>query len=186
MSPEQAEGKPVDARSDVFTFGAVLYEIVTGRRAFQGETKVSTLGAILNKKPIPLGQIAPGLPHELERIITRCLRKDPEYRAQNMSDLKVALRELKEDSESGQLTNARTMPKVGRKIIVLAGALAAILTAGAAWFYLKSSRPAAPLKVVPLTTYPGSERFPSFSRMAIRWPLTGMAKSRTTTISMSN
>jgi serine/threonine protein kinase len=174
MSPEQAEGKPVDARSDVFSFGAVLYEIVTGRRAFRGETKVSTLAAILNKEPAPLSQIAPGLPRELERIITRCLRKDPEYRAQNMSDLKVALRDLKEESESGQLTTvSRAMPKVGRKIIVLATALAAILTAGAAWFYLKSSRPAAPLKVVPVTTYPGSERFPSFSpdgnQVAFSW-----------------
>jgi Tol biopolymer transport system component/DNA-binding winged helix-turn-helix (wHTH) protein len=102
------------------------------------------------------------------------LGKDPEYRAQNTSDLKVALRDLKEESKSGQLTSvtpARAM--IGWKIIIASCSLAAILIAGTAWFYLKSSRPADPLKVVPLTTYPGSERFPSFSpdgnQVAFSW-----------------
>ncbi len=174
MSPEQAEGKPVDARSDLFAFGSLLYEMVTGQRAFHGDSKLSTLAAILNKEPAPLRQLAPELPQELERIITRCLRKDPEYRAQNMSDLKVALRDLKEESESGQLTSvSRARPKIGWKITVPAAALVAILAAGTAWFYLRSTRSLAPLKVLPLTTYPGSERFPSFSpdgnQVAFSW-----------------
>src|SRR5947208_16263008 len=71
MSPEQAEGRKVDGRSDIFSFGSVLYEMVTGRRAFQGETKMSTLSAILSKEPAPLAE---GTPPELERIIARCLR----------------------------------------------------------------------------------------------------------------
>ena len=67
MSPEQAEGKKVDARSDIFSFGSVLYEMLTGRRAFQGETKVSTLSAILHKEPKPFSEVLPALPREIER-----------------------------------------------------------------------------------------------------------------------
>ena len=104
MSPEQTEGKKVDARSDIFSFGSVLYEMATGRRAFQGDSKISTLSAILHKEPQPASEISPGVPLELEKIITRCLRKDPERRAQHMGDVKLALEELKEDSESGKLS----------------------------------------------------------------------------------
>jgi serine/threonine protein kinase len=75
MSPEQAEGKKVDARSDIFSFGALLYEMVTGQRAFQGASQLSTLSAILREEPKPASQVVEGLPRELERIIARCLRK---------------------------------------------------------------------------------------------------------------
>jgi serine/threonine protein kinase len=101
MSPEQAEGKKVDARSDIFSFGSLLYEMITGRRAFQGQTKVSTLSAILHQEPKAASEIAGETPHELEKIIARCLRKNPDRRFQHMADLKVALEELKEESESG-------------------------------------------------------------------------------------
>ena len=104
MSPEQAEGKKVDARSDIFSFGALLYEMVTGRRAFQGDSRLSTLSAVLREEPKPASQIVEGLPRELERIIARCLRKSPERRPQTMADLKVALQELKEESDSGSLS----------------------------------------------------------------------------------
>jgi eukaryotic-like serine/threonine-protein kinase len=103
MSPEQAEGKKVDARSDIFSFGALLYEMVTGRKAFLGDSKVSTLSAILREDPKPISQVVEGTPHELERIIGRCLRKNPERRFQTAADLKVALEELKEESDSGTL-----------------------------------------------------------------------------------
>jgi len=106
MSPEQAEGKRVDARSDTFSFGSVLYEMLTGARAFQGETKASTIAAILREEPKPLGQVVEGLPHELERMVKRCLRKDREHRFQTMADLKVALEELKEELGSGELAEA--------------------------------------------------------------------------------
>jgi serine/threonine protein kinase len=102
MSPEQAEGRKVDARSDIFSFGSVLYEIVTGRRPFQGATKMSTILAILQKEPPPPGGLAPNLPAELEKIILRCLRKDRDRRTQHIDDIKLALEELRDDSASGK------------------------------------------------------------------------------------
>jgi hypothetical protein len=109
MSPEQAEGKSLDARSDVFAFGSLLYEMVTGRRAFQGDTRISTIAAILNQEPKPPSEVVEGLPREAERIIARCLRKDPARRFQDMDDLRIALQELAEESTSGAMaaTTAR-------------------------------------------------------------------------------
>ncbi len=106
MSPEQAEGREVDARSDIFSFGSVLYEMVTGRRPFEGATKMSTISAILQKEPPPPGGLAPNLPAELEKIILRCLRKDRDRRTQHIDDVKLALEELRYDSASGKLSLA--------------------------------------------------------------------------------
>src|SRR5437016_3127157 len=101
MSPEQAEGKKVDARSDIFSFGSVLYEMVTGRRAFEGGSKLSTLSAILHKDPQPPGDLAPSLPAELEKIISSCLRKDPNARWQSMKEIQNALDALKRQLDPG-------------------------------------------------------------------------------------
>jgi Tol biopolymer transport system component/predicted Ser/Thr protein kinase len=106
MSPEQIEGKKIDARSDIFSFGAVLYEMITGRRAFGSDSQMSTLSAVLREDPKPASQITPGVPGELEKIVNRCLRKNPERRLQYMVDVKVALEELKEESDSGSLLAA--------------------------------------------------------------------------------
>ena len=137
MSPEQAEGKPVDARSDIFSFGSVLYEMLTGQRAFQGETKASTIAAILREEPKPLSQAVEGLPREVERLVKRCLRKDPAHRFQHMDDLKVALEELKEESDSGELAETGVgaglaRPREGKALpymrwaLVVGGALTAL------------------------------------------------------------
>ena len=174
MSPEQAEGKPVDPRSDIFSFGAVLYEMTTGQRAFRGDTAISTLSAILRDEPKPLSQIATGIPRDLEKIINRCLRKDPERRFQNMADVRVALLELKEESESGSLLEAP--PAYSRKRTwVWAGVGAAVLASLAAGLWLVSRQTASipQQSLVQVTTYPGSEVTPCFSpdgkQIAFSW-----------------
>ena len=142
MSPEQAQAKKLDGRSDIFSFGAVLYEMVTGQRAFRGETKMSTLAAIINQEPKPAGEIVEGLPREVERIITLCLRKDPARRFQHMEDLKVALQELKEESDSGKLM-ATPGRKVSRRFAVTGLATIAVLLtslAAVSWLYLRPSK----------------------------------------------
>ncbi len=142
MSPEQAEGKKLDGRSDIFSFGSVLYEMVTGRRAFEGGTKLATLSAILHQDPKPVSEIAANVPAELEKIIARCLRKDPERRAQHMGDIKLALEELKEDSESGKLSSAlfgapsgpAPSPLRSRGALIAAGTLLLLALVGLAWW----------------------------------------------------
>ena len=97
MSPEQATGRKVDARSDVFSFGAVLYEMVTGRRAFGGSSLAETLASVAREQPKAPSELAVEVPKELERLILRCLQKDPERRFQHMVDVRVELQEIKEE-----------------------------------------------------------------------------------------
>ena len=111
MSPEQAEGRRVDARSDIFSLGAVLYEMATGRQAFFGDSKLSTLAFILHKDPSGLSTNGVVIPHELERIILRCLRKEPERRWQSVADIKVALEDLRAELDSGELARPEATPK---------------------------------------------------------------------------
>jgi serine/threonine-protein kinase len=94
MSPEQAESRQLDARSDMFSFGAVLYEMVTGRKAFDGTSGISTLTAILRDEPKPVREWSSGVPHQLQAIISRCLRKDRESRYPSMGDVRAALEQL--------------------------------------------------------------------------------------------
>jgi tetratricopeptide (TPR) repeat protein len=151
MSPEQAEGKPVDARSDIFSFGAVLYEMVTGRRAFRGDTRLSILSAILKDEPEPASSVRKEIPHELERIIAQCLRKDRERRFQHMDDVRVALEQLKEDSDKGTpvsvLPKGRPRPSTGvllgaGVILALLAVLLLALNAGGVRDRLLASKPA--------------------------------------------
>jgi serine/threonine protein kinase/dipeptidyl aminopeptidase/acylaminoacyl peptidase len=98
MSPEQARGHVADHRSDLFAFGAILYEMVTGKRAFLKQTSVDTLSAILNEDPVPISQIVPGAPPGLQRLVHRCLEKNPDQRFQSASDLAFALEALSDAS----------------------------------------------------------------------------------------
>jgi len=107
MSPEQAQGKKVDTRSDIFSFGAVLYEMATGVRAFEGESSLSTLSAILRDEAKPMSNVAPDVPAQLETVIQRCLRKNPDDRWQSMKDVQGALSALKRESDSGSLYTTR-------------------------------------------------------------------------------
>ncbi len=171
MAPEQASGAQVDARADIFSFGAVLYEMVTGRRAFHGDSPLGTLTAVMREEPTPLRQLLADIPPELERVVTRCLRKDPERRWQSMADVKVALRELKEESDSGRLTAtaaAGTRPTRTWSVLGLV-ALALVSTAAIATVLWRQRAADSPLAspaafaAVPLTTYQGREREPTFS-----------------------
>jgi serine/threonine protein kinase len=101
MSPEQAEGLKVDHRSDIFSFGAVLYEMVTGQRAFDGDSGISALSAVLRDEVRPIHEIAPEVPPELENIVIRCLRKNAGTRWQSMTEVEAELRSLRRLSDSG-------------------------------------------------------------------------------------
>jgi Tol biopolymer transport system component len=171
MSPEQAQGKPVDARSDVFSFGSVLYQMVTGRRAFEGDSHISTLAAVVQEEPRPLPS---SVPRDLERTIARCLRKDPERRFQHIDDVRVALLELKEESDSGRLPEVATAParQRARRWAPAAVLVLALLGAGL-WLIERRATPLPQPSVVPVTTYPGSQTELSFSpdgkQVAFSW-----------------
>jgi Tol biopolymer transport system component len=168
-APEQAEGKPVDARTDIFSFGSMLYEMVTGQRAFHGDSPLSTLTAVLREEPKSISTMTEGQPRELERVITRCLRKDPDRRWQSMADVTVALRELKEESDSGAIPAGAVPVRHRRRVWGAAMALTFVVAAGVIGALVWRDRPPSPerpavsFNAIPLTTYPGREQQPSFS-----------------------
>jgi Tol biopolymer transport system component len=163
MSPEQARGGKVDARTDVFSFGALIYEMVTGRRAFAGESTTEVLAAILKDQPTPPSELVADLPKELDRAIQRCLRKEPERRFQHMLDVKLELEQIKEEAKSGPVASA--VPARRRRARWLAAGLAGAVALGAGGWLLWQSRSVAfpaPM-VVSLTSTPGQETEPAFS-----------------------
>jgi Tol biopolymer transport system component len=165
MSPEQAQGRDIDARSDIFSFGAVLYEMVTGQRAFRGETHVSTIAAVLRDEPTRIAVLRADLPRDVERIVGRCLRKDPARRYQSMMDVRLALEEVQEELEGGM--PVMPVPPAGRRRVALwtVAALGVLASAGTGWLMWNRTpvMPQGPTIVRPFTNYPGFERNPAVS-----------------------
>jgi len=171
MSPEQAEGKKVDARSDIFSFGSVLYEMVTGEQAFQGETRISTLGAVLHKHPKPVGETVKDARPDLEKIVALCLRKPLDRRLQHMDDVKALLQDLKEDFESGRLAAGGAVAAGGRSGLgrealataILAGAVLLVGIVALTWWMARSRAPSPPLILTRLTSDSGLTFAPAIS-----------------------
>ena len=141
MSPEQLEGKEADARSDIFSFGAMLYEMATGKKAFEAKSQASLIAAILKDDPRPMRELQPLAPPQLESIVKSCLAKDPDERPQSAHDLKLQLDWIRDSSGITQVTQ---QPPVGKSStgsktarIALLSALCAALAVGALAFFLR-------------------------------------------------
>ena len=160
MSPEQAEGKPVDHRSDIFSLGIILYELATGRKPFNGDTNVSLISSILRDAPTPVTELNPALPREIGRLIRRCLEKDPVQRLQNALDLKHELEDVRSEGASSISLPASTtsaapapaakppsstsqisivVPVPGRRLAWLGAIVAALVVIGSYWLWTRSS-----------------------------------------------
>ena len=140
MSPEQVEGKEIDGRSDIFSLGAVLYEVVSGKRAFEGRSQLSVASAILEKEPEPVGTLKPMTPPALDRTIRKCLAKKPDDRWQSASDLATQLSWM---MDAG--TGATGVPVQGaerqrnlKRLVWLMSGVTALLIIGAAWAWMSS------------------------------------------------
>ena len=161
MSPEQARGEELDARTDLFSFGAVLYEMATGRMAFAGNTAAVIHEAILNRAPMPAGRVNPETPPKLEEIITKALEKDRKLRYQHAADIRTDLQRLRRDTQSGSAAVAsasssasvRGGSRVRRALLYgIAGvAIVAGLAWGVRWFVNRPKGPTGPLRERMLT-----------------------------------
>ncbi len=124
MAPEQIEGQEADARTDIFAFGVVLYEMVTGKRAFTGKTHASLISSILKDAPRPIIELQPLVPPLLDHIVSRCLAKDPDDRWQSASDLTRELRWINESSAAARAAAAPSAHRARRDRLILGGAMA--------------------------------------------------------------
>ncbi len=153
MAPEQFDGKEADARADIWAFGAVLYEMVTGQKAFQSKNYSSLMASILTTEPPPMS-VAPFTPAWLERLVRRCLAKDPEERYQSMRDVVLDLRALPRDAAAATVAKASRWPWV----VAVAVLLISTIISSALWLR-KTSEPVMPVKF-DVTPPPGSHFAP--------------------------
>lgn len=142
MSPEQVQGEPADYRSDIFSFGAVLYEMLSGKRAFQRDSAIETLNAILKEHPPELTETAPNLPSALQKIVHRCLEKSPDHRFQSASDLAFAIEALSETTMTTR--GAARSPAVPRRRELMAWITAAVAVTATVFLAFLPLKPVAP------------------------------------------
>jgi eukaryotic-like serine/threonine-protein kinase len=201
MSPEQGEGKPVNVRSDIFSFGSMLYELVTGSRPFHRDSFASTIAAIVHDEPRSAGVVADDVPAELGAVIQRCLRKDPGQRFATMAEVKAALENVRNDLNRSHATAPPlSNPKQDRRrrsLSVTVLLIALIVAGGLGWLYVRTRNTKPPQQasrptVVPLTTLTGYVYSPTFSpdgeRVAFVWsgPEEGTEHIKVPNISMSS
>jgi eukaryotic-like serine/threonine-protein kinase len=146
MSPEQVRGEAVDHRTDIFAFGAILYEMLSGKRAFRRSTSAETMTAILNDDPPAISQTAANIPPALQRVVNRCLEKNPEQRFHSASDLAFALEALS-DSGAAPVVTARPSRLPRRAVLWLIALIAVLLLAALAWFTIANRSSGAPLRI---------------------------------------
>jgi Tol biopolymer transport system component/predicted Ser/Thr protein kinase len=168
MSPEQAEGKTVDHRSDIFSLGIILYEMVTGRHPFQGDTTASILSSILRDTPTSATEINPKIPRDLGKIIKRCMEKEPRRRYQTAIDVFNELEGLKQDVNSGEVYEGAPPPHHTKRksgLIVAAAAVLALALAGTLTFILRQpdERVLRLTNPIQVTSAIGVENYPTLS-----------------------
>ena len=174
MSPEQAQRLPADRRTDIWSLGVVIYEMVTGRTPFEGEREQAVLYAIATEQPEPITALRVGIPTELDRIVGKAMAKKPDERYPHIDDMLVDLRELQKQAALGSRDTrppARVSKPASRTpwYIAAAAVVIAVILGISAWMGVfgpangAGDAPAEPLQAVPLTSYPGNEFSSSFS-----------------------
>jgi serine/threonine protein kinase len=160
MSPEQVRGKELDVRTDLFSFGVVLYEMATGLLPFRGDTSGSIMDAILNQPPVAPVRLNPDVPAELERIINKALEKDRDLRYQSASDIRTDLKRLRRDTDSGKISSsgsAVAQPSTGleaKRYAVLATSIALLAAAFAAYhLWPRFNTPSGPAKITQISQW---------------------------------
>ena len=178
MSPEQARAKELDARSDLFSFGAVLYEMAAGQLPFRGDSTATIFDSILNRAPVPVVRLNRDVPPDLERIINKALEKDRNLRYQHASKMRSDLQRLKRDTDSGKsaaVTDSAPFSRRRRMQRVAAGAVGVIAAVVIALFLWQSRHPAVTpvdsanpraVAVLPFQNA-GSDRDADFLRLAL-------------------
>src|SRR6266699_965480 len=169
MSPEQIEGKELDGRSDIFSLGAVLYEALTGQRAFEGKSQLSVASAILEKEPAPISTVKPMTPPALDRAIRRCLAKDPEDRWQTARDLLLELKWIAEGGSQAALAPLGATKGIGaRWQRILLWGVVSLLLAAVTGFAIWSLKPSLPRPITrAVITLPLGQRLAALDQPAV-------------------